>query len=128
MTKNPKSLKLTIMGDNFECPGGDCNNIKVRFTNDKGDQIFTEGTKVGQNIQAMIPKYPAPETLKVDISMNGLDFTNNNVTYGFMDPYILNIQPRLFSPKGTTNATLYGYGFVQMEEGKSVVGYQSEKT
>lgn len=60
----------------------------------------------------MIPKYPAPETLRVDVSMNGQDFTSDNVTYGFMDPYILNIQPRLYSPKGTTNATLYGYGFV----------------
>ena len=61
--------------------------------------------------------------MNVDISMNGVDFTNDHVTYGFMDPYVIDIQPRLFSPKGTTIANMTGYGFVQMEDSKSVVNY-----
>lgn len=45
VTKNPKHLNLTIIGENFECPGNDCSRIKVRFTNDKGDEIFVDGHK-----------------------------------------------------------------------------------
>ena len=30
-------------------------------------------------IQVTIPKYPAPETLNVDISFNGVDFTNDHI-------------------------------------------------
>jgi len=112
VTKNPKDLNLTIIGENFDCPAGDCSKIKVRMTNYKGDKIYQDGQKVGNNIVTTIPKYPSPETLKVDVSMNGHDFTNHNVSYGFMDPYVLQITPRIYSPKGTTVATLHGYGFV----------------
>jgi len=42
-----------------------------------------------------------------------------------MDPYVLDIQPRLISPKGTTVCNMTGYGFVQMEEAKSVINYQA---
>lgn len=31
----------------------------------------------------MIAKYPAPETLNVDVSFNGKDFTNDGVQFGF---------------------------------------------
>jgi hypothetical protein len=59
-----------------------------------------------------IPKYPAPETLYVDFSFNGLDFTNDRIKYGFFDPAIEDIRPRLLSPKGTTKLDISGYGFV----------------
>lgn len=74
-----------------------------------------------------IPKYPAPETLVVDVSFNGQDYTNDGVTYGFMDPYVLGISPRMVSTSGSTRLTLYGYGFVQMEDAMSVVVYKDQK-
>lgn len=37
VTKNPKGLKLSIYGDNFQCPNGDCSKIKVRFMNKNKD-------------------------------------------------------------------------------------------
>ena len=40
-------------------------------------------------ITTPIPKYPAPETLNVDVSFNDQDYTNDGVKYGFMDPFIL---------------------------------------
>jgi len=43
-----------------------------------------------------------------------------------MDPYILDINPRLISPKGTTVVNMTGYGFVQMEDSKSVVNMKSK--
>jgi len=68
-----------------------------------------------------IPKYPAPETLNVDVSFNDQDYTNDNVKFGFLDPYILDVRPRLISPHGTTKVSLTGYGFVHLEESKSMV-------
>lgn len=126
VTKNPKGLSITISGENFDCPNSDCTKIKVRFQNERGDWIFEEGAKISNTITAKIPKYPAPETLDVDVSMNGVDFTNDHVKYGFMDPYVIDIQPRLISPKGTTTVNMTGYGFVNMEDAnKSVVNYQA---
>jgi hypothetical protein len=40
-------------------------------------------------IIAKIPKYTTPDVLKVEVSMNGLDFTNDNKTYGYFDPYLI---------------------------------------
>jgi len=71
VTKNPKGLPIDITGENFDCPNGDCTKIRVRFQNQRGDEIFEDGTKNGAMITCNIPKYPAPETLNVDVSMNG---------------------------------------------------------
>jgi hypothetical protein len=40
VTKNPKGTNLQISGDNFACPKDDCRNIRVRFRNRNGDEIF----------------------------------------------------------------------------------------
>lgn len=44
-----------------------------------------------------------------------------------MDPFVLEANPRLISAKGSTIVNLSGYGFVQMEESKSVVSMFSEE-
>ena len=41
--------------------------------------------------------------------------------FGFLDPFILGIQPRLLSTEGTTKLNITGYGFVSMEETKQLV-------
>lgn len=85
-------------------------------------KLSESGTVITQ-----IPKYPAPETLDVDVSFNGVDFTNNKIKFGFLDPYILGVEPRLISTRGTTKLNLYGYGFVQGEESKSQVAFKSDE-
>ena len=113
VTKNPKNLKLLITGDNFKCPNNDCSKLKVRFMNQNKDKIIVKGRMTDSNaVICDIPKYPSPETLDVDVAFNGKDFTNDGIKYGIIDPSILDIQPRLISPKGTTNMSLTGYGFV----------------
>jgi len=122
VTKNPRGLNMYVSGKNFECPQNDCSRIKVRFTNERGDMIFEDGTmKPDGTIECKIPRYPAPETLDVDVSFNGIDFTNDGVKYGFMDPYVLDIKPKLISSKGTTEVTMFGYGFVQMDSDSAIV-------
>jgi len=129
VTKNPKKQVLEVSGDNFECPDHDCSKIKVRFTNKAGDEIFVNGeyTTAG-TVRCQIPAYPAPETLNVDVSFNGLDYSNDNVTFGYIDPFILGVQPRLISSHGTTKVALKGYGFVRMEDAKMQTVLKNEGT
>ena len=69
---------MSIFGDNFACPENDCSRIKVRFMNKDKDSIIVEGHMTESNsVICDIPKYPAPETLDVDVSFNCLDFTND---------------------------------------------------
>jgi len=56
------------------------------------------------------PEYPSPETLDVDISFNGLDWSNDKVKFSYIDPFVLGVKPRLISPKGTTKLMVEGYG------------------
>jgi hypothetical protein len=50
--------------------------------------------------------------LPVEVSFNGLDYTHDNKTYGFFDPFIIDVKPRLLSIKGTTKLNITGFGFV----------------
>jgi len=56
--------------------------------------------------------YTKPDILPVDVSMNKKDFTNDHVTYGFYDAFILDVEPRLVSKRGGTKLTVKGFGFV----------------
>ena len=126
VTKNPRNQKLEISGENFQCPSGDCSKIKVRFTNFQGHKIFMNGrmSETG-SVFCDIPKYPAPETLDVDVTFNDQDYTNNGVQFGYLDPFIEDVEPKLISATGSTKLTLRGYGFVQVEESKSLVAFKA---
>jgi hypothetical protein len=101
---------IHVRGDNFACPGNDCSHIKVRFTNKNGDRIIIAGHFSGGEVTAVYPEYPAPETLDVDISFNGIDWSNDKVKFAYVDPFVLQVRPRLISPKGTTKLFIEGYG------------------
>ena len=68
-------------------------------------------------IKVAIPKYTKPDVLPVSISFNGQDFSTEPLTYGFFDPYLLSVSPKLVSPKGTTVLDLSGFGFVSSDPG-----------
>lgn len=124
VTKNPRGSDLTISGDHFECPGGDCSHIKVRFTNYKGDQIFVRGWFEGGNIKCKEPEYPSPETLTVDVSFNGLDWSNDQVNFSYIDPFVLGVKPRLISPRGTSKLLVEGFGFAHTgDDEKQQIAY-----
>ena len=70
-----------------------------------------------------MPKYNTPNVLKVDVSMDGEDFTTDNLEYGFFDPYILSVEPKLVSTKGGTPLSIKGYGFVNVSSDRIRVRY-----
>lgn len=111
-----------MTGDNFRCPSDDCSKVKVRFRNADGDDIIVNGQYTGDGaVVCEIPKYPAPETLDVDVAFNGVDFTHDGVKFGYFDPLIEDIRPRLVSPRGGSPLHITGYGFVQMAERSQTV-------
>ena len=53
----------------------------------------------------------------VDVTMNGNDYTNDHVTYGYFDAFVIDVNPKLIPIQGGTNLTMTGFGFVDSEEG-----------
>jgi hypothetical protein len=50
------------------------------------------GTLVNSNtIKCKIPKYTKPDVLRVELTLNGDDYTNDNKTYGYYDPYVIDV-------------------------------------
>lgn len=114
VTRNPMNKSLIISGDNFVCEKN-CNKAKVRFRNKAGDEIFMPAQVLKNgSLTCQIPPYTSPEVLFVDISFNGQEYTNDMFQFGYLDPYILDVQPRLVSSHGTTKLTLHGFGMIQM--------------
>ena len=85
----------------------------MRWGDPGKNPIYVPAIKVNDNtVRCVIPKYTKPDVLPVEVSVDGQEYTNDNNTYGFFDPYILDVRPRLIHPKGTTKVRLIGFGFV----------------
>jgi hypothetical protein len=121
--KNPNNETVIISGTNFICPKDDCSQVTVRFGHDDA-LIYMPGIVVdNQHIKCSVPKYTKPDVLPVEISLDGNDYTNNGITYGFFDAYLLEVHPRLISKLGGTPITLSGFGFVNAGEGETKSKY-----
>ena len=59
--------------------------------------------------------------------MNGDDYTNDMVTYGFYDAFVLNVSPRLIARKGGTKLTVKGFGFVNSGSSEIAAKFSSKK-
>ena len=55
--------------------------------------------------------------MNVDVTMNGNDYTNDHVTYGYFDAFVIDVNPKLIPIQGGTNLTMTGFGFVDSEQG-----------
>ena len=111
--KSPNNEKSIITGKNFECPNGgiDC-EVFVRFGSEEMGTIVNGKILSTTQIEVYIPKYTKPDILPVEISMNERDYTNDKVTYGFYDAFVLDVAPRLISKRGGTKLSIKGFGFV----------------
>jgi len=115
--KNPDNLKTIVNGKNFICPNGDCKNVKVRFGDPEFGTIVPGTVLSPEKIECVVPHYPKPDIMYVDVSMNGDDYTNDHVNYGFYDAYVIDVNPKLIPAKGGTKLTVKGFGFVDTEHG-----------
>ena len=67
-------------------------------------------------VRCKIPKYTKPDVLKVELTLNNKDYTNDGRTYGYYDPYVLNAEPKLISVDGSTLVRIKGFGFVNSSQ------------
>jgi len=63
-------------------------------------------------VECFAPEYTKPDVLRVEVSVNGESYTDDNKTYGYFDPFVLDAVPRLLSTSGKTSVDIKGIGFV----------------
>ena len=109
---SPKPVTMFIKGTNFNCPDEKCQYLQVRFG--KGDEsVYVPGVKVNETeIHCQVPKFNKPDVVPVEITLDGYYFTTDKIEYGFYDPYIWRVTPKIVSKKGNTTITIKGNGFV----------------
>ena len=118
--KNKGDLPLIIHGSNFRCDNPPCNDVKVRFGTVPDNVIYVDGKLNSDGtISCKIPMYTKPDVLPVEVSINGIDYSKDNKTFGFFDPYVIDVQPRLIAVDGSTKVNVKGIGFVNSGETKT---------
>ena len=50
--------------------------------------------------------------MPVEITLNGQDFTDDGFQYGFYDPFVYNVNPKMISKKGNSYIRIIGHGFI----------------
>ena len=64
------------------------------------------------SIKCDVPTYTRPDVVNVEVTINDESYTNDNKTYGFFDPFVLDASPRLLATDGSTKVDIKGIGFV----------------
>lgn len=64
------------------------------------------------NIQCKVPLYTKPDVLNVEVTINDESYSNDNLTYGYFDPFVLDAKPKLIHVDGSTKLSIIGLGFV----------------
>jgi hypothetical protein len=59
-----------------------------------------------------VPAYTKPDVLPIEISFNGVDFTNSRLNYGYFDPFIIRVKPNLISSTTQSRLKIHGFGFI----------------
>ena len=119
--KSKNGKMMIIEGQNFICQDPPCKDVKVRFGNPPDNAIYEPAELLGDGtIRCKIPMYTKPDVLPVQVTLNGFDYSNDNITFGYYDPYVIDAYPRLIKPDGSTKVTVKGLGFVDSGETKVI--------
>ena len=105
-------IMLFIKGRNFNCYDDNCTHVSCRFS--KGDEaIYVPAKRISPTeIHCQVPKYNRPDVVPVEISLDDEYYTSDNKEFGFYDPFVWNVKPKMVSRKGNTTIRIHGYGFV----------------
>jgi len=119
---------MDIEGTHFTCPDASFSDLYIRF-GEPGKAIILKGQWISEShISVIIPKYLKPDVLRVEITINGKDWTNDGKTYGYFDPFVLRAEPALISVDGTTIVLIKGFGFVNTTSSNSLISSTSKLT
>jgi hypothetical protein len=74
--------------------------------------IYTKATYLSdKTLKCPVPKLSRPDTVDVEISLNGHDWTHDQVKYSYYDAFVLDIHPKIGRMEGGTEVSILGYGF-----------------
>lgn len=122
-----KDQTIDISGTGFRCADVDCGGLLCRFGNSPETFVYVKATYVDKTmVRCKVPQYTKPDVLFVELTMNGESYTNDNKTFGFFDPFVLDADPKLLATDGTTNLQVKGLGFVN--SGETKVQYSNRTT
>lgn len=117
--KSKANKKMILTGTNFVCQDPPCKDVKVRFGTPPNNAIYEPAELLDDGtVRCNIPMYTKPDVLPVQVTLNGFDYSNDNATFGFYDPYVISAEPRLIATDGSTKVTVKGLGFVNSGETK----------
>jgi hypothetical protein len=75
-----------------------------RFGNEPNSYIFVKAQLVSSTqVKCKVPQYTKPDVLNVEVTVNGESYTNDNKTFGYFDPFVLDANPKLLASDGSTN-------------------------
>lgn len=119
---------MDIEGSNFKCSDANCSDLYVRF-GEPGQSIYQKGIYISDShIRVKVPKYTKPDVLRVEVTVNNKDWSNDAKTYGYFDPFILRAEPALISVDGTTKIRIKGFGFVNSTNSKAIFSSSSSNS
>lgn len=118
-----KDQQIDLAGSGFRCPDSDCSGLYCRFGNSPDTFIYNKAIFVDSSlVRCKVPQYTKPDVLFVEVTVNGESYTNDNKTYGYFDPFVLDADPKLLATDGTTNVQVKGLGFVNSGETRVAFG------
>lgn len=102
---------MTITGTKFKCSTSDCEQLTCQYGTSPYP-LYLKGYLVSDTkVLCPIISYSRPEVIVVEVSMNGIDFTNNKMKYTYFDAFVLSVDPRYVTEKGGSVVKVLGYGF-----------------
>ena len=101
---NEKKTKyISVFGKNFKCLNKGCNELKCRFqfvSNDK-DSFYVKAQLINSKLlRCKIPMLNRPEVVKIRVTINDRDYTSDQVSFTYFDPFVVSFVPKIISPKG----------------------------
>lgn len=105
------NTELTVNGVNFNCPTVE-SCVPLCLFSSPNVKVTTTGTrKSATQITCPIPPLSRPEMTQVQISMNNVDFTPQQVYYTFYDAFVVNVEPAYVPVEGNVSVSITGLGF-----------------
>ena len=98
--KSDQERTLSLEGENFKCSDDSCEGLKCKWETQPLPVITQAFLDSAKKMHCTIPKLASPETVNVEVSTNGHDFTQDGNKFSFYDAFVLAVDPPLVSSHG----------------------------
>lgn len=109
-----------ITGKNFECPDSACSKLVVKFGVEENGVVMPATLQSSSKILVDVPAYTKPDVLPISISFNGIDYTRSELSYGYFDPFIIRVTPKLLPYDRKSKLTIHGFGYINPENSQDI--------